>query len=334
MRILSTAKNTKPNAIEILTWLKEKECPYKSESLYKDYMHIHIDVLRWLNSNIITIYDDEYIHKYTIVDEYIDDTSFNLFKYWNKNDRVFTKDMYVYAIMVNSIYLVKWLEENSCPHDINTFIIAIEFNNLEIINFLYDENFTYITEEITSCISEYTTLETLKWLHEKDFYLSLSSYVGSVNDGDLDIMEFLYNIDEERWSYYDCDANVISNTLSIAIRGCNLETLQFIYKGYFYKHNVENIIIESIPNSNVGILKFLIENGYSLEVDLYDDKSYKLVSDTIKWDNVEMLKYFVKLGLELISDMFLTAFYYKSARIIHYLYEVNCPRSWTGRKYY
>lgn len=308
------AKNTKSNIIEILSWLKEKKCPYRSETLYYNYMHINIDILRWLNNNVIPF--DDFECNYKLVDFYINDTSFDIIKYLDKNNGIFTKDMYVYAIMLNDFDLIKWLNKNNCPFDENIFRIAIEFNNLQIINFFYNENY----KNTHSYISKYTKLETLKWLHEKGFELSLLQYVKLVNDGDLDIMEFLYNIDEERW-YYDPDKDIETGTLSIAIRGCNLETLQFIYKGYFYNHYINDLIIESIPNCNMGVLKFLFEIGCTCTRESFNNK---LVIDIIKWDNVEMLKYLVYLGLELNENIYEFAIDKKSIRVIHYL-KLNYP---------
>lgn len=303
-----SAKNTKSNIIEILSWLKEKKCPYRSETLYYNYMHIHIDILRWLNNNVVPF--DDFDCDYKIVDIYINDTEFNLIKYLDKNNGIFTKDMYVYGIIGNNTNLIKWLNENNCPYDQKIFSIAIEFNNLEIINFFYKENYKEIT-----LYSKYTTLETFKWLHKKEFYLSLLPYVKSVHDGDLDIIKFLYDIDEERWSY-DHDKDIETGTLSIAIRSCNLETLQFLYKGYFYTHYINDLIIESIPNCNVGVLKFLFEIGCTCTRESFTNT---LVIDIIKWDNVEMLKYLVYLGLELNKNIYEFSIEKKSIRVIDYL---------------
>jgi len=306
------AKNTKPNAIQILTWLKEKNCPHSSDMLYYSYMHIPIDISRWLNHNICK-FGGCY---YNAITEYINDSEFDLVKY-HKNMGVFTEDMYVYAVITDDFDAIKWLYENDCPYDNLIFEISIEFNNLEIIEFLHEK--IHQKDGELPEISQYTSLETLKWLHEKDYFLSLITYVSHVSVGDLDIMEFLYNIDEDK------DDDKGTGMLSHAIRRCNLETLQFLYnKGY--PCNKRKIIIEAIPNSNVGVLAFLLEIGGYLDEDIdINDNEYNLVLDIIKWDNVEMLKYFITKGLEQDEYMFQLSIEKESMRIIHYLYRVGCP---------
>jgi ankyrin repeat protein len=163
--------------------------------------------------------------------------------------------------------------------DNTTYIVAMKNNHLDIVKFLYDNEVAY-DEDLFEWIVENGRLDILQFLHNidaktvMDYGLYIMSAASEYDQ--LEIIQFLHNVGIE---YGD-------HTMGIACTYGNLEVVRYLYETGM-KFDYEDCMCWAIENGHIDVIKFICETS---------DLEYTIdaVNLAFKHEQIEIARYLAK----------------------------------------
>ena len=158
-------------------------------------------------------------------------------------------DKYLMACAAQSGNLdnMKWLKQEGCPWDADTFSGAIENGNLDNMKWLKQHGCSW-NSYLFSSAAYYGNLDTMKWLRKEQCPWNKNTFESAARNGNLDNMKWLKR--------HGCPWNC--NTFLSAVSHGNLDNLEWLrqqecpYNTYIFK--------SAKRNASSAIKKWFIKN--------------------------------------------------------------------------
>ena len=300
--------------------------------------------------------------------------SFNkleVLKYLNENGCILSVPASIEAAKNGNLEMIKYLHENGCPWDAHTCAEAASFGSLEMLKYLHENGCPW-DDETTEFASEFNNIECLKYAHEngcpiydKIFLDSLKNknfeifkYATENNfpfDNGLVIMGFITELINEVLVYgnFDFAKCLIENgykyydyNLWLCCYSAKKQNNQdFLNFALPICSRDSSLCVECAGVGDVGILKFLIENGCDIdENEIMSQAAFNRETDCLKYlhklnipwnvetcnsaikiDNIANLKYLHENGCPWDESCISKAMEWRSHWCLKYLLDNKCP---------
>ena len=167
--------------------------------------------------------------------------------------------------------IIKWLRENkNKTYSVYTFEHAVEGQNMEIIEYLYDMNCPFDSKS-TRTAASIGNLDILKWLHEKGCSIGLEAAMSASTHGHLDTLE--YSLDHIE--YGDCGRHhpktgydKLCYVTAFAAKEGHLDILKWLHERGIPWDSLSCYF--AITEKRLKILKWLRENDCPWDTEAYD----------------------------------------------------------------
>ena len=183
-------------------------------------------------------------------------------KYLKKHNCVFCPEMYCDAINNDNIKIIKWLFKKGVELNEYAFHEAAKGGNIYILKLLKKYNCEYNSVTCNNAII-YQNLDCLKWLLKNGCFIDTFSFAYAVETGNLNIIEYLYDICTHDLSFPWRH----SNCCTLAAKKGYIDVLIWLRTRYI-SWNIDTILV-AIENNNYNIAKWAVENGCYISRSLY-----------------------------------------------------------------
>lgn len=172
--------------------------------------------------------------------------SVNMLKYAIQNDyKLKTKTSY----FVNSIDVFVFLKNQNIDFDDETFYCAIKSTNIDVIQWLYDNNCEGERDEAYITAQDTHNLHVLRWMKRNNYDFNNDEFTRTAKKGNLNKMKILL-LEGFDWN---------EDTFKAAIRYGNLENIKWLYENGCPWNN--ETYAESLLLHDTEITKWLEENN-------------------------------------------------------------------------
>jgi hypothetical protein len=97
------------------------------------------------------------------------------------------------AAMFGHLQLLKWLHEQGCPWDEDTFDAAVRYGgNVEMLEWLYKKNSLWMRGWHCSLGAISGNMDVLKWLHGRKFLWGIDTFDIAIEKGNLEMVNWLH----------------------------------------------------------------------------------------------------------------------------------------------
>ena len=170
--------------LNIMKWLYEHDCLWTNaaHAVYCDDM----EIIRWLHSVNFEFTKNEFINAIRSGNmEFIE----FMYKLVPLSDYLIDE-----AIETNNLNILKWLIERNCPVEEDIlYYIAFNNGNLDIVQYLYDNNFEISDGVINEQIME-GNMKNVNFLHELGIKFVEKHAQLAAEAGNFEMLEFIYSI--------------------------------------------------------------------------------------------------------------------------------------------
>lgn len=155
--------------LDILKWLRKKQCPWESSMQDSASEGGHLDILKWAVDNgykctgLVYRSAAQYGHMHILEWAYANNYGFDNY------------DICGDAVRGGQLDILKWLRQRNCPWDYDVCLGAASRGYIDIIKWAHENGcpcstYTYI------CAIENNQLDILKWLYENGYEIPENSY--------------------------------------------------------------------------------------------------------------------------------------------------------------
>lgn len=192
--------------------------------------------------------------------------SFNCIKYLYALNCNWENDIIYYGVLGDNLELLKWLFDNNFPIPRGEYleyisIMAANNNNLPILKLLKDQNIPFNWETFDEA-AKHKSITTIEWLYHNKCPFENSCHITAANYGNLNIIQWLLSKD----ILFDDILDIITT----ATENNHLNILEWSMNSSFINTSILqdyiNLIFETaIDNNHLNILIWLVENNYPLD---------------------------------------------------------------------
>jgi hypothetical protein len=184
--------------IEVLKFLREKECPWGARTSTDACRHGQLEVLKWLQKEGCLCDLDRFL---SVCGDHLD-----ILKWMREtypgcafDERVTNK-----ASQKNRLDCLMWLREHGCPWDENVMDHAAGEGNLEILKWARENGCPW-NDDAPECAAITGKLETLQWLHENECPFNEDVCRQAFEKQHWDCLEYLVDNELPGWEKYDVE---------------------------------------------------------------------------------------------------------------------------------
>eukprot|EP00833_Pecoramyces_ruminatium_P018011 jgi/Orpsp1_1/1192043/evm.model.d7180000090145.2 len=224
----------------------------------------------------------------------------------------------IYSIKANNEFITQFLIENGADInnikiniDIDIFKNILKFNNLDLLNILYNNDFDLnqkdkYNETILNYAIKHGNEQIIKYLIDNGSDINMEGrwddkpLIVAIKNRKINIIKYLIS----------CGANVNfvnylnESPVSINEKYNNKEEYYEVYKQIkqileenFNPQDINILLISAINNNNIPLIKNLIENNSNINIII--NNNIKLIDSIIMKNNLELLKYLITIGLDI-----------------------------------
>lgn len=154
------------------------------------------------------------------------------------------------AIKSGNLANIKWLRVMGYPLDKRVFSYAVEFGNLNIVEWLCENTCPFDEEWLFMDAIRSGNLDLIQWLYYHHYPLGRFTLYDAVETGNLDLI---------KWILYSCGPDDDLNVFDVGIRTGNLNIVKLLS---LYGYSCDRLsMVSAIKDSNLSIIKWLTENG-------------------------------------------------------------------------
>jgi len=152
-----------------------------------------------------------------------------------------------------------------------TWKAAIKNGHIHILEWL-DINFSIKKKNSSFCsyAAKNNQLKSLKWLVSSNFHMDLGTCIQTVNNENIEILEYIYPFFAPR--YHVCSIAAVNGRISV---------LEFFYKNNYPIH--KSCMEWAIMNGCLDIIKFLTTIGFDIDINIYHLAVENRRENIIQW---------------------------------------------------
>ena len=182
--------------IEVLKFLREKECPWGARTSTDACRHGQLEVLKWLQKEGCLCDLDRFL---SVCGDHLD-----ILKWMREtypgcafDERVTNK-----ASQKNRLDCLMWLREHGCPWDARVMNHAAGHGNLELLKWAHENGCPW-NDDAPECAAITGELETLEWLHENGCPFNEEVCRHAFEKEHWDCLEYLVDNELPGWEKYN-----------------------------------------------------------------------------------------------------------------------------------
>ena len=246
--------------LDILQYLHKMDYEMNEEVASGAAKGGHLNILLWLDE--INTPMNMWIYWYAI-----ESNNLEIVKWFKEKEEICTwnEEIFNIAVVKENMEIIEYLYENKCPWSTKTFADAASTGNMQLLEWLYERKCP-MNEMLCQAAAYTDNLEIIKWAREKGCEWSWIVTEKAAIKGNLKIFSWL--IENE------CEVNIYS--VREAVTNGNLNILKWMYENKLDNLIKNIIIIQSLelckdPNSKNEVTQWLREiNVYDEIIDEYN----------------------------------------------------------------